>query len=68
MCSRYINESVLISAMAKWLKDVPCLTDNSAVVWALKKAGFAPRDIRDYRNAAIHAEMCRRLAFDRRFT
>ena len=67
MCARYLSEDALISAMARWLRSLPSLTDNVAVVISLRDAGFAPRDIRDHREAAITYEMKRRLAFDRRF-
>ena len=62
MCSRYINEDVLVSAMARWLRSVPSLSDKVAVVWALRDGGFAPRDIRDHHLAAITYEATRRLA------
>ena len=65
MCSRYINEAYLISAMAKWLRDVPTLSDTVSVVFALRDGGFARRDIRDFREAAITAERSRRLAYAR---
>lgn len=65
MCSRYVNEAALISAMAKMLKSLPTLEDTAAVIWALRNAGFACRDIRDYRDAAITAEKSRRLVYAR---
>lgn len=67
MCNRYLSEDALISAMARWLRSLPTLTDNVAVVISLRDAGFAPRDIRDFRAKAVNYEMTRRLAFDRRF-
>lgn len=65
MCSRYLHEDALISAMARWLRQLPSLENTKDAVIALRDAGFAPRDIRDFMQPAIVAERSRRLAYAR---